>query len=284
MTRIIERLDEVSAGYDVLFCDLWGCLHNGLRAYPAAVEALRRFRAAGGAVALMSNAPRVATATAAQIKGMGAPRDCYDVIVTSGDATRAAMTSGAMPARVEYVGPDRDLPLFDGAPVSAVPREEAEGVVVTGFRDDSNETPDDYLPAMRDWLARGWTMYCANPDIMVDRGETRAWCGGAIAARYGEMGGAVVQTGKPHRPIYDLGFAEARALTGKEAPRALMIGDGVLTDVQGAANVGIDCLFVTGGLAAADVSDDPERPDPARLDAFLARHGLAPAFAIGRLR
>jgi HAD superfamily hydrolase (TIGR01459 family) len=282
-TPIVAALADISEGYDALLCDLWGCLHNGVAAYPAAVNALLSFRRDGGKVILLTNAPRPAHEVIAQLNGMGVPRAAWDEVVTSGDAARAEVAAGRFGSRVEHVGPARDLAFFDGLPVTRVPRAEAEAVVLTGLFDDETETPNDYADAIADWVARGLPVLCANPDVVVDRGHQRIYCAGAIAEAMRAAGGAPVYTGKPHAPIYRLA-RERLAGLGVPSPRMLAIGDGIATDILGGDREGIDTLFVTGGLAAAAVSDDPERPDPARLERWLGTAPARPTWAIGRLR
>ena len=280
---IIASLSEIAGRYDALYCDLWGCLHNGLQPYPAAVAALQRFRGDGGLVILLTNSPRPGNEVLAQLDGMGVPRDAYDDIVSSGDAARAEVASGRLGQRVEHVGPARDLGFFEGLPVSRVDRAAAEGIVLTGLYDDETETPDDYADTIADWLARGVPVLCANPDVVVDRGHQRIYCAGAIAEAFRAVGGDPIYTGKPHAPIYRVA-AERVAQAGRAGARVLAIGDGIATDVLGGVRQGIDTLFVTGGLAAAAVSRDPDHPDPARLSAWLAEAPARPTYAIGRLR
>lgn len=280
---IIPNLAAIASGYDALYCDLWGCLHNGVAPYPAAVAALEGFRAGGGRVILLTNAPRPCTDVIAQLDGMGVPRAAWDDVVTSGDAARAEVASGRLGKRVEHIGPARDLNFFNGLPVERVARDAAESVVLTGLFDDETETPDDYADAIADWLARGLPVLCANPDVIVDRGHQRLYCAGAVAEAFRDAGGAPIYTGKPHAPIYRLAGEKLSALGGGAA-RVLAVGDGIATDVLGGAQQGIDTLFVTGGLAAALVSDDPDHPDPARLGAWLADAPIRPTWVIGRLR
>ncbi len=289
--RILSELAELAGDYDALLCDLWGCLHNGVAPYPAAVAALRAFRAAGGTVLLLTNAPRPNAAVRRHLLGLGAPEDAFDGIVSSGDATRAEIASLKHGRRVYPVGPARDTSLWDGLPVELAPLSGAEVILCTGLFDDETETPDDYAPMIAEAVERRLPFICANPDVVVDRGEKRIFCAGAIAERYAAAGGEVVTCGKPHAPIYALAAAELERLRGAPVARerVLAIGDGIATDVPGAEAAGYDCVFVSGGLAMAEVAadplrPDPESPDPERLAAFLARHGRAPAFAIGRLR
>ena len=283
MVRLIDSLAEIAAGYDALFCDLWGCYHDGLRPYPEAVAALRAFRARGGRVLLLTNAPRPGFAVERHLAGMDAPPDSWDAIVSSGDAARAEAGRGLVGRRVEHVGPERDLPFFEGLDLARVPRDEAEGVILTGLYDDETETPEDYAEAVADWRARGLPVLCANPDVIVDRGRQRLYCAGAIAAAYADAGGEVIHAGKPHAPIYRLA-GDRLADLGAGAGRVLALGDGIATDIAGGAAQGLDTLFVTGGLMAAAFGSDPERPDPAALERWLAAQPVRPDFSIGRLR
>jgi HAD superfamily hydrolase (TIGR01459 family) len=282
-TPIIPNLAAVAARYDALYCDLWGCLHNGVTPYADAVAALLAFREGGGRVILLTNAPRPATDVIAQLDRMGVPRAAWDEVVTSGDAARAEVASGRLGSRVEHVGPARDLGFFEGLAVERVSRDAAESVVLTGLFDDETETPDDYADAIADWLARGLPVLCANPDIIVDRGHQRLYCAGAVAEAFRAAGGTPLYTGKPHAPIYRLAAEKLAALGGGSA-RVLAVGDGIATDVLGGVQQGVDTLFVTGGLAAALVSDDPDHPDAARLAAWLADAPARPTWVIGRLR
>ncbi len=296
MTEILTTLDDAGPGYSVLYCDLWGCLHDGRRAFPAAVAALEAFRARGGAVVLLTNSPRPARDVTAQLDTLGVPRTCYDFIVSSGDAAQAAMAAGQFGRRVHHIGPERDLVFFlddEDRPIDVerVPLEEAEGIVCTGLFDDRTETPDDYRAAILHGKTRGLKLLCANPDIVVDVGEERIFCAGAIAKAYEEAGGRSYYFGKPHPPIYALARRRLAALRGFEVPldEILAVGDGIGTDVLGAMGEGIDALYITGGLAAEETGTTaagpgPARPDPARLAAFLGAARLAPRFAMAHLR
>ncbi len=284
--RIIQSLDQISGGYDAVLCDLWGCYHNGLAYYPAAAKACRRFRAEGGTVILLTNAPRPGPSVERILTRMGAPHDSWDAIVSSGGACQAAIADGTFGQNYAYVGPDRDLHVLEDVGKRPVPEDQADAIVLTGLRDDMIETPDDYAEEIARWAQRGLPVLCANPDLVVDRGEQRLYCAGAIAKRIEEAGGQVIWYGKPHAPVYDRCRAVAAELRGAPVPdsRLLAIGDGILTDVPGGLRAGLDTLFVTGGLSSADFGPDVEHPEQAPMDAFLSAQGLAPQFAIGRLR
>ncbi|MGR3482717.1 TIGR01459 family HAD-type hydrolase [Salipiger marinus] len=290
MTRIIEQLSDISQDYEALFVDLWGCLHNGVTAFPDAVEALRGFRAQGGAVILLTNAPRSRHEVMKQIEGFGIPEDCWDNIATSGDSARAAMFQGAVGQKVWFMGTEFDNSFFEplklvGNPVeiTRVPLDEAEGIICCGPFDPAAD-PAVMRPEFLLAKTRGLKLLCANPDIVVDRGETREWCAGALAALYTEMGGESLYFGKPHPPVYDLA---RRRLTeiDREVPDSaiLAIGDGIRTDVLGAIGEDIDSLFITGGLAARETLTT-RSPDPEALARYLDQENLHPSFAMGFLR
>ena len=296
MTEIIANLADLGTRYDAVFCDLWGCLHNGKTPFPSAVAALQGFRARGGKVLLLTNAPRPKSSVIAQLDAMGVPRDAWDEVVTSGDATQAAMLNGAVGRKLYFIGAPKDEAFFttfapdlaDFAatqpPITRVPLAEAEGIICTGLTDDLTETPADYRAILLQCKINDLPMLCANPDVIVDFGDTRLYCAGALAEAYEAMGGTVYYFGKPHPPIYDLARQRLSALTGGRDASVLAIGDGVTTDVMGGMSEDIDTLFVTGGIAAAEFGPDPANPDKALLEPWLAAKAVSPTFAIGLLR
>ncbi|MEM7720578.1 MAG: TIGR01459 family HAD-type hydrolase [Pseudomonadota bacterium] len=287
---IIRALADVSDRYDAVFCDLWGCLHNGIEAFPAAVEALRTFRSKGGKVVLLTNAPRARAEVAKQVVKFNVPDDCWDTIATSGDSARAAMFRGMVGEKVWFIGQPFDQPFFepikvveDPVTVKQVSLEEADGIVCLGPFDPFAD-PDVNRPQFLLAKQKGLKLLCANPDIVVDRGEKREWCAGALAALYEEMGGESLYFGKPHPPIYDLARRRLAELGPLPADaRILAIGDGPVTDLRGALGEDLDVLFVTGGLAAAETKTI-DQPDPGALAAYVERLQMTPTYSIGFLR
>jgi HAD superfamily hydrolase (TIGR01459 family) len=290
MTQIISTLADISDQYDALFVDLWGCVHNGYTPFPGAVSALTDYRARGGKVVLVTNAPRHRTAVEKQLGKIGVPRDAWDAIATSGDSARYAMFMGAVGEKVYFVGQPHDLTFFDplsivedAAPIERVELAQATGIVCTGPTDPLAD-PSVWRPEFLDAKVRGLKLLCANPDIVVDRGETREWCAGALAQLYTEMGGESLYFGKPWPPIYDLARRRLAALGHwVDDSRILAIGDGIGTDVRGAIGEDIDCLFISGGLAAEETRTDGD-PDPVALKAYLSEFEMDPKYSIGLLR
>jgi HAD superfamily hydrolase (TIGR01459 family) len=283
LAPIIDKFAPLAGAYDVLLCDVWGVVHNGVAAFPEACEALTRFRAGGGAVILITNAPRPAASVQRIIDSLGVPRAAYDCIASSGDVTRAVVTA-RRDQRLFHLGPARDLPIFDGLGVQFVQVETADYVVCSGLFDDTVETPEDYRELLSAMRGRALFMVCANPDIVVERGDTLVYCAGALADAYGELGGEVLYCGKPYAPIYEAALAAVAALRGAVPPRSrvLAIGDSVRTDLKGAASFGLDCLFVVSGIHADDLSGGGA-PNLTRLNAIFAAADVAPKAIVRRL-
>jgi HAD superfamily hydrolase (TIGR01459 family) len=277
------HFSALASAYDVVLCDVWGVVHNGVVAFADACDALGRFRRQGGTVVLITNAPRPAAVVMTILDGLHVPRAAYDAIVSSGDVTRAVIAARAG-ERVFHVGPERDVPMFEGldAPLAGV--ESADYVVCSGLFDDTTESPHDYAALIAAMREHDLPMVCANPDIVVERGDKLVYCAGAIADLYAAAGGDVLYAGKPYRPIYEQAVEVARCARGRavEPARLLAVGDSVRTDLKGAAAFGIDCLFVTGGIHAEELGGR-DRPSTAALGDVFAAAGLAPKAVMQRL-
>jgi len=290
MTRIISRFSEISDAYDLAYVDLWGCMHNGLRAFPDAVAAMQAFRASGGRVVLVTNAPRPRADVERQVAHFGIPDDAWDVVATSGDAARLALFRGVVGSKVYFMGEERDLTFLDPlkivenpVEIQRVPLAEAEGIVCCGPF-DSHADPAVNRPDFLYAKQKGLKLLCANPDVVVDRGESREWCAGALAELYTEMGGESLYFGKPHPPIYDLARKRYDALPeAKPDPHIIAIGDGIRTDILGALGEGIDSLMITGGLAACETGTHTQ-PDADMLSDYIKKEKVEPTHAIGYLR
>lgn len=286
LPSFVERFETLADHYDVVLCDVWGVIHNSIVAFPAACDALTRFRAKGGTVILITNAPRPSAEVVRQLDGLGASRTAYDGIVTSGDVTREEIARRAGQS-VLHIGPPRDLPLFEGIDVRRADADVADYVVCSGLYDDETETPETYRPLFTTLRRRALFMVCANPDLVVERGSALVYCAGALADLYATMGGEVLYAGKPHPPIYQAAFAKAAtkaATKGKPGlpPRVLAIGDSVRTDLKGAANFGIDSLFVISGLHAEELGGHG-RPHAEGLRKLLGDAEVAPTAVTRRL-
>ena len=280
---IIASLAELTGRYAAILCDVWGVVHNGEWHFPAAAEALAKARAGDVPVVLITNSPRRSADVVTQMNAIGVPPSAYDRVVTSGDVTRDLIAEG--PRKIFHIGPERDFTLYDGLSVDLVEEFEASGIVCTGLYDDEVDKPQDYAELLRRLRARNLPFICANPDIVVERGERMIWCAGALARDYAQLGGRTLIAGKPHAPIYEAALQAAGEAVGRKLGRneVLAIGDGMLTDIKGASDNGIDALYVSGGIHARDYghADNPERE---KLLAFLDRHAFHIVAMMPKLR
>jgi len=282
MAQRIQSFRDIAAQYDVVLCDVWGVLHNGVEAFSHASEALAAARAAGLTVVLITNSPRPYPGVRVQIRGLGVADEAYDRIVTSGDVTRALIAEG--PKKIWFIGAEKDLPLLDGLGVTQVGMEEAEAVVCAGLRDDERETAEDYRGELAILAARKLPFICANPDLVVERGHRLIPCAGALAVIYETLGVATRIAGKPHRPIYEQALAEAREVHGAfDLSRVIAVGDGMPTDVRGAEAFGLDVLYISGGIHAQHYVEGG-RTDEEKLAAFLAAENAHPKWWMPRLQ
>lgn len=276
-------LSQLSDRYDALMCDIWGVVHNGVAPYPSAVEALQRFRAAGGHVVLVSNASRPSPYIKLMLDRMKVPADAYDGIVTSGDATRELIAEFAG-QNVHHVGPVSDNPLFEGLDVQKTDADQAVAVVVTGLNHPDHH-PAQYADELEQWKALGLPLICANPDKVVEIGDRIEYCPGALADIYEHEGGEVRMAGKPFPAIYNASAKKLAAAAGRvlEKSRILAVGDSVRTDAAGAAGFGIDFLFITGSIHAEEIDAFGE-PDEAVIEELVAPSGARMVAHMPRLR
>ncbi len=276
MPDFITHFEPLARDYDVLFSDVWGVVHNGIAAYQEACDALTKFRQRGGTVVLITNAPRPGFAVQRILDRLNVPHDAYDAIVSSGDVTRGIVESRPRD-NVFHLGPERDHSIFTGLDVKFSPLESSDYVVCSGLFDDTIETPDTYHDTLATMRGRSQFMICANPDIVVERGDTLVYCAGALADAYAALGGEVLYCGKPHAPIYELALATAQKARGAAVPhdRVLAIGDSVRTDLKGAAAFGIDSLFITSGIHAEEYGGR-DTPNLDALNKIFADGGVTP--------
>jgi HAD superfamily hydrolase (TIGR01459 family) len=279
----IAGLSQIVGRYDLLLCDVWGVIHNGRESFPEACAALARYRAEVGPVVLISNSPRPRDPVIAQLDGLGVPRESWTEIVTSGDATRVLLAERA-PARAWKIGDERDGPLYEGLDLGDAGPEEADFVSVTGPYDDENDTPADYRDRFLVCLERGLDLICANPDIVVQRGDKLVYCGGALAQLYESLGGKVIMAGKPYPAIYEICLKLAAETLGRpvDPARVLCIGDGLPTDVRGANARNLDILFVASGIHGGETIG-PQGLNAAAVADLLRQDGLSAAWAIADL-
>jgi len=281
--QAIPGLSAIAGAYDVYLLDLWGVLHNGVRAFPAAIGALRELKAAGKRVGILSNAPRRANAVAGRMTELGITPDLYDVVHSSGEETWLALNgrggdwAAKLGRRALAIVPPKDRSLLEGLDLEWTGDPMAADFALLSGTDRPEETVADYEPLLRQIRARELLLICANPDLVVVRGDAREICAGAIAARYEALGGEVRYFGKPYPEVYD------RCLAALDSPprcRILAVGDSLRTDIAGAARVGVDSLFILGGIHRAELVRD-NGLDSAAFAGLCRRDGATPRYLSG---
>jgi len=281
LPRLISGLSEIAHHHDALICDVWGVVHDGKTHHPAAADALYRFKEKHGPVVLLTNAPRVPAEVAVQCASYGLPPDCYDAIVSSGGAARQELErrSASRTLRLFYIGPERDLPMIEGLDLRRTPIADAEVALAIGLRDDMSETVEQYSGELAALRARDLTMLCANPDLVVHRGDRLVYCAGSLAKAYEELGGRVIYYGKPHLPVYESALGALAAIAGHAPRRPLAVGDGLLTDIKGANEAGIEALFIADGVHGEDIAPYTDE----HLAALFSRYGAKAGSATRKL-
>jgi len=275
---ILASMRALASDSEAWIVDVWGVLHNGARAFPDAQQACRSFRQQGGTVLLLSNAPRPFTAVVAQLDSLGVSRAAYDAGVTSGDVTRTLLEAWQRRPLL-HIGPERDKGLFAEVAIDFADARRAEVIVCSGLFDDTKETPQDYASLFAGLIARRVPMLCANPDLVVERGDALVYCAGALAAEYQRMGGEVTYAGKPHWPVYERALARIDELRGRPTrkDKVLAIGDGIETDLRGAHLAGLKSVFIASAIHA------PGGLDRAALTSLFASRPFAPIAALTAL-
>lgn len=281
---LLSSLSDWPGRYDVIFSDVWGVVHNGLSPHPAAGAALTAFRKQGGVVIMISNAPRPFWAVIEQLDQIGVVRTAYDGVVTSGDVTQELARAQPI-GRCYHIGSSRDEPLFRELAVQRVPLADAGFIICSGLRDDETERAEDYRPELAAAAGRDLIMICANPDLVVERGHRLIPCAGALAEIYAELGGKVIQAGKPHPPIYEATLAKAAQEMGKVPAknRILAIGDAIRTDIAGAHAFGIDSVFLSAGIHSQELHDTAGALDREKIGPFLAAQAFQPTAVMRHL-
>ncbi len=280
----IDTLRVMAPRYDAIICDVWGVLHNGIRATPGAGAALEIAREAGLVVVLLTNAPRPPDRIASQLAELGIASSAYDAIISSGGVTRALLAAeGDKP--FHHLGPTRDASLYHGLAAHPVPLEAAQFILCTGLIDDESEQAEDYRPLLEGARARQLRLYCANPDLIVERGADILPCAGAIALIYEQMGGEVIYVGKPHPLVYDHARRELERAAGRPLAREriLCIGDALRTDVAGASRAGYDVLMTLAGIHGQEIALAGSNFDAAALQRLIRQSGARPSACTVRL-
>ncbi|MBT4204316.1 TIGR01459 family HAD-type hydrolase [Hyphomicrobiales bacterium] len=243
------EITEIISKYKVILCDVWGVLHNGKDLFENAVESLLKYSKSGGYIVLITNAPRPSIDVIKQLNQMGLNKNCYNLIVSSGDVTRFWLQS-LNKTSLYHLGPERDKSIFLDLDINFSNSKNCQSVLCTGLYNDETDVLDDYNDLMNLFLSKKIVMHCANPDLTVIRGDKTILCAGSLAEYYANKGGQVKYFGKPFEYIYEFAIKEVNKNNNFKVKKSeiLAIGDGLKTDILGAGNFGIDSFFIINGV------------------------------------
>ena len=251
----VNNFSEISNQYNALICDIWGVIHNGQELFPGISECLLNFKKLNNVVILLSNAPRPSSYVSSVLDKLGFKDECYDGIITSGDLTKKSLDEKIFGENCYHIGPERDLNIFEGTNVNRVDFNNSDFIFVTGLFNDEIEDENDYLDLLNSAREREMTLVCANPDLLVQRGNKLIPCAGLISKTYEEMGGKVVNIGKPFSPIFKEAIEMVKKNSRFDEHKILVVGDGLETDIKGANSIGLDSILVLGGLFSNNSKD-----------------------------
>ena len=251
----VNNFSEISNQYNALICDIWGVIHNGQELFPGISECLLNFKKLNNVVILLSNAPRPSSYVSSVLDKLGFKDECYDGIITSGDLTKKSLNEKIFGENCYHIGPERDLNIFEGTNVNRVDFNNSDFIFVTGLFNDEIEDENDYLDLLNSAREREMTLVCANPDLLVQRGNKLIPCAGLISKTYEEIGGKVVNIGKPFSPIFKEAIEMVKKNSRFDEHKILVVGDGLETDIKGANSIGLDSILVLGGLFSNNSKD-----------------------------
>ena len=244
----LSGLNKIYSKFDIFFVDLWGVVHNGIECYSEALKVLKNIKK-NKKIILISNAPRPSNSVQKFLNKIKFKRKLYNLLITSGDSTRHYLKALSKNKSFYHLGPKRDKSLFMDLGLKKSSINNADFVVCTGVNNNKDNL-SKYIPTLKKIKKKNLKMICANPDLIVHRGNRTEYCAGSIAKLYEKMGGKVKYFGKPYKYfykyIYDLIKKKYRKNINKK--KILVIGDNLNTDILGSNNFKVKNLFIAGGI------------------------------------
>ena len=274
---MLEHFSKVADNYHGCIIDLWGVVHDGQKPFAHSVRAMANLREKGKTVCLLSNAPSRSRLIAQHLANMGV--DQYDFVMTSGELVWQGMKNrkeadlGGLQGRAYVIGYWAGFDLFDEIDNISL----CSDVEQADFVCCVQLPQGDYLPVLHKMAARDLALICVNPDLVVLHNGQLAACPGTLALTYQQMGGKVIYRGKPYAQGYQacFDFCESRNLAA--------IGDGLLTDIKGANDMGLDSYFVANGIHGEKLSFDAMGcPSAGSLESLFKFYDVTPTATMPR--
>jgi HAD superfamily hydrolase (TIGR01459 family) len=249
MTKNLDKegLRSIVDNYQLFYIDLWGVIHNGISLHDNAINVLKQIRKKNKEYVLLTNAPRPNSSVKNSLKKMGMEKEILDHVFTSGEAAINYIKRNFSNKTFFHVGPPKDFDLFKDFEKNKLAKiEKSEYILCTGLFDNYDKDLTFYKNLFEKNLNK--KMICTNPDLIVDRGNTRELCAGSVAMVFEKMGGQVVYFGKPHPEVYNQSI-------NNNNKKILAIGDNLNTDIRGANLLNYDCLLISNGIHKDEINN-----------------------------
>ena len=245
----IIGLKSIANQYDLFFIDLWGVVHNGINLHKKAIETLVEIDKSNKKYVLLTNAPRPNSTVKTFLKKLGMDNKILENVYTSGEAALSYLKKNHFEEIFYHIGPPRDFDLFNNFEKKKTKDIKLSSYILcTGLFDDHDNDLNYYKNLLLNHVSK--KLICTNPDLIVHKGSVEELCAGSVAKVFEDLGGEVIYFGKPHKEVYNMCFSSNE--------KVLAIGDNLRTDIKGANNLKIDCIFITEGVHRKEFNNSSE--------------------------
>ena len=244
----LKNLSDIYSNYETFVIDLWGVIHNGIKLNPKAIEVVENLSKHSKNIVFLSNAPRPSSNVINFLLKMNMDKKFLKNVITSGEAAMHAINQNKFGKTFFHLGPSKDISVFEKVKANKTSIENCDFILCTGLFDDYENDLDYYKKILLKHISK--KLICTNPDLIVHRGNIEELCAGSVAKVFEDLGGEVIYFGKPHKEIYNMCFGSNE--------KVLAIGDNLRTDIKGANNFKIDCIFITEGVHRNEFNNSSE--------------------------
>ena len=258
----LNHLSDIYKNYDTFVIDLWGVMHNGMALNQKAIEAIKQLKNQSKKIVFLSNAPRPSSKVINFLLKMNMDSKYLSNVMTSGEAAMHAINKNQFGKNFFHLGPPRDTSVFEKVKENKTDIESCDFILCTGLFDEYKKDLEFYKKLLKKYVSK--KLVCTNPDLTVHRGNIEELCAGSVAKVFEELGGEVVYFGKPYKEVYRMCF--------NSNEKVLAVGDNLRTDIKGANNLKIDCIFISNGVHRDEYKDTSE------LDSLLEKYKVKANF------
>ena len=258
----LDHFADIFKNYDTFIIDLWGVMHNGIALNPDAIKVVDKLNQNSKKIVFLSNAPRPSSKVINFLLKMKMDKKYLGYVMTSGEAAMHAINKKKFGKTFYHLGPARDISIFEKVKDNRTDLESCDFILCTGLFDDNENDLNYYKKLLLNHVSK--KLICTNPDLIVHRGSVEELCAGSVAKVFEDLGGEAIYFGKPHKEVYNMCFGSNE--------KVLAIGDNLRTDIKGANNLKIDCLFITDGVHRKEFNN------PSELNELLEKYDVKANF------